>query len=451
MTTILAAHRVAFRSAKGASATGLELNLGRAARRVAFRSAKGASATGLELNFGRAVLILVFLSAAALAGEQREIRGRVVDEKGVPLAGAVIDCYWRANGTGKDRDGKRLDIKIEENVKKFWADLGEMEPAASSFATTAPDGKFSLTIPESHHAMMAMDRERRRGGIATLPKGKEHDPIEIRVGPLIKVRASLRGPAPNQKPSWSHVYVQVPQDPTRPLDSTRLVSCGSFDARFEVSLPPGRYVLHGYNDALDAFLVPDKTIDLAAGAGEVDLGVLMLSDAMSAASTKIDHAKSVGDWVDVAGRYGKTAPPWHITDARGIPRNAQIKDFKGKWVMVYFWGLSCAPCQRTGLPALAQFYAAHAADRDRFEIVAFCIDDDGQLTSMAALDRALEPVVKHVWGGKPLPFPVALDASLQTMQSFGISTFGPQLIDPDGNLIQGDEAVLAEKLKRSER
>ena len=39
----------------------------------------------------------------------------------------------------------------------------------------------------------------------------------------------------------------------------------------------------------------------------------------------------------------------------------------------------------------------------------------------------------------------------KTFQSFRISTFGPQLIDPEGNLIKGDEAVLAEKLKKSER
>ncbi len=103
-----------------------------------------------------------------------------------------------------------------------------------------------------------------------------------------------------------------------------------------------------------------------------------------------------------------------------------------------------------GLPSLAKFYEEHAADRDRFEIVAFCIDDDGELTSMASVDRRLEPVVKHVWGGKALPFPSALDASFQTLESFGISTFGPHLVDPAGTLQQGDEAVLAKKLDQRE-
>jgi hypothetical protein len=104
--------------------------------------------------------------------------------------------------------------------------------------------------------------------------------------------------------------------------------------------------------------------------------------------------------------------------------------------------------EEAGVPD--SLYEDHEADRDRFEIVAFCIDDDGELTSMAAVDRRLEPVVKHVWGGKSLPFPSVVDASFRTMENFGISTFGPLLVDPEGTLMKGDEAVLAEKLNERE-
>jgi hypothetical protein len=293
------------------------------------------------------------------ASEVREIRGRVVDDKGQPVADAVVSDFWRANGTGKDRDGKYLDLKIEENVKTLWGHLGEMEPSGPRVATTGSDGRFTLTIPTSKHAVMAMDRERHRGGLLVLPKGKERESMEIHlIGPLIKVRGSLRGPGVAEKPSWTHVYLNLPDDPTRPLDSTRLVSCGSFEARFEMSLPPGHYVLQGYNEKLDAYLVPDKEIDLAVGRSEVDVGVLMLSSTKSHAAVKIEHAKAVGGWVDIADRYGKPAPRWHITDARGIPKEAQFKDFKGKWVLICFWGFGCAPCLRTGLPSLARFYEA---------------------------------------------------------------------------------------------
>jgi len=217
-----------------------------------------------------------------------------------------------------------------------------------------------------------------------------------------------------------------------------------------MSLPPGRYVLQGYNETSDAYLVPNKEIDLANARAEVDFGVLTLSNTRNHIGVRIERAKSKGEWIDIADRYGKPAPRWHITDARGIPKEAQTKDFKGKWVLVYFWGFDCAPCLRTGLPSLAKFYEEHAVDRDRFEIVAFCIDEDGELASMAAVNRKLEPVVKHVWDGKVLPFPSVLDASFQTMENFGISALGPHLIDPAGTLMTGDETVLAEKLKERE-
>jgi hypothetical protein len=67
---------------------------------------------------------------------------------------------------------------------------------------------------------------------------------------------------------------------------------------------------------------------------------------------------------------------------------------------------------------------------------------------MADVDRALEPIVKNVWGGKTLPFPILLDSTFQTWERFGLPGLGTViLIDPEGRLTKGDEDVLAEKLK----
>jgi hypothetical protein len=95
-----------------------------------------------------------------------------------------------------------------------------------------------------------------------------------------------------------------------------------------------------------------------------------------------------------------------------------------------------------------RFYEEHAAQRDQFEILSICIDYDGGLKSIADVDRALEPIVKHVWGGKTLPFPILLDPTFKTWERFGLPGLGTViLIDPEGKLMKGDEAVLAEKLK----
>ena len=130
-----------------------------------------------------------------------------------------------------------------------------------------------------------------------------------------------------------------------------------------------------------------------------------------------------------------------------MSKDAQISDFQGKWLLVYFWGLPCYPCMSRGIPNLMKFYEEHRTQRDRFEILALCMDVEGEVKSVSDLDKKLQPVVKNVWG-KPLPFPILLDPSFTTWERYGLPAFGvPILIDPQGNLVKGDETVLAEKLK----
>jgi hypothetical protein len=117
--------------------------------------------------------------------------------------------------------------------------------------------------------------------------------------------------------------------------------------------------------------------------------------------------------------------------------------------VLYFWGPNCAPCLGKEVPALMAFYAAHAAQRDRFEILAFCCDFSETLPDIAALERHLEDVKKAVWGGKDLPFPVLLDNTFQTYERFGLEGKGVSntlLIDPEVRLVEGDLKTLEEKL-----
>jgi hypothetical protein len=403
------------------------------------------------------VLFLLVVVGTARADEL-EVRGRVIDEAGRPLADVDVDSYWRANGSGRDKDGVFLDLKKEENVKLFWSHVGEMEPSRPGFrrvepglGRTGPDGRFSLKIPDICHALMALDRSRRRGGLARIPKGNETSSVEIRIGPLVKVRGRFEGPEPGKRPDWTHVYTLLPEDPTCPLDTFRLVGCGSFEARFEMSLPPGRYLLNGYTDPRNAQLVPDKEVVLTNETPEVDLGILHLSPYKSPLETNIERSKADGSWGDYTKSYGRKPPRWHLVDTHGVPRDVQLSDYKGKWVLLEFWGFDCRYCLRTGLPKLVKFYEEHQAQRDRFEILTICIDYEGNLKTMADVDRTLEPIVKHAWGGKSLPFPVMLDNTFKTWESYGLKGLGELLlIDPEGNLVQGDETVLAEKLKDRE-
>jgi thiol-disulfide isomerase/thioredoxin len=315
------------------------------------------------------------------------------------------------------------------------------------------DGRFSIADPRPYLAVMAMDQSRRHGGIALVPKLPAAESLEIRLVPLVTVRGSFDGPAPGQRPSWTHVYVHVAEDPTRPLQSTRIVSCGSFEARFEVRLPPGKYTLQAYSQFADSEhfegqLIPDQAIVLEPEHREVDLGRLTLAPHRPNRDSLETRAKAEGSWYDYTQHYGEPAPQWHASDARGVNKDARVADFRGKWLLIDFWGLDCRPCLSRGLPTLVKFYEDHAAQRDQFEILAICIDYHGELKSIADVDRALKPIVTQVWGGKSLPFPILLDPTFKTWERFGLPGLGTViLIDPDGKLVKGDETVLAEKLK----
>ncbi len=400
------------------------------------------------------VLVLLISMTGARGNEPRVVRGRVIDEAGKPVADAAVGCFWRANGSATNREGKPYDFTKADNVRLFWGNLGVMEPNGGDRSTrTGPDGRFSINDPDPYFAVMAMDPSRRHGGIAILPNTEGAEPLEIRLVPLITVRGSFEGPAPGQQPSWTHVYVHLPEDPTRPLHSNRLVSCGSFESRFELRLPPGKYTLQAYSQFADkeqfeGELVPDKTFVLEADRTDVDLGKLRFVPHRPYRETLEAKAKTEGSWSDYTQHYGESSPSWHASDARGMSKNARIADFRGKWVLLDFWGLSCRPCLTKGLPRLMKFYEEHAAQCDKFEILSICIDYEGELKSMADLDRALEPIVTHVWGGKTLPFPVLLDPTFKTWERFGLPGLGTViLIDPNGKLAKGDDTMLAEKLK----
>jgi hypothetical protein len=92
-------------------------------------------------------------------------------------------------------------------------------------------------------------------------------------------------------------------------------------------------------------------------------------------------------------------------------------------------------------------YEAHAADRSKFEIIAF---HDGTVQDFTELDKKLAPIKSGVWGGKDLPFPILLDSTGETIRTYDIHAFPTTiLIDPEGKLVgEADESMLEAKLPK---
>jgi hypothetical protein len=400
------------------------------------------------------IAILVCVAAVVKAEEKPVVHGRVVDEQHRAVADADVDFFWRANGSGRDKDGKLL-IGNPETMHEFWGHVGEMEPGSDDGALgkqrTDADGRFRIAERQtSAFTLIAMDRERRRGGLCQLPKDYDGTELEIQLGPLVRISGSFASPTAERKLGWAYADIFVPDDLTRPTDFTRLCGCGSFDARFVLWLPVGKYVLHANNDDEDwqLRLVPPRNLTLTADSPRLELGTVTLAEKPNVRYFE-RQARNNGTLGDYKKLYGQPPPRWHVDAARGVEKDVSISQFKGKWVLLDFWGLSCSVCLRKTMPDLLTFYQQHAADRDRFEILSICIDTEGEVESLADLDRQLQPVIEHVWGGRKIPFPILLDKTCETWLNFGIPGLGfVLLVDPDGNLCEGDLETLGEKLKQ---
>lgn len=99
------------------------------------------------------------------------------------------------------------------------------------------------------------------------------------------------------------------------------------------------------------------------------------------------------------------------------------------------------------LPALRALAEKHPKYTERIALLAF---HDDSVADFAELDPELTKLEKNVWKGKPLPFPILLDASGTTIATYGIDSFPTTLlIDPEGKLVgKVGEAELEELFAR---
>jgi thiol-disulfide isomerase/thioredoxin len=402
----------------------------------------------------RTVLVAILLLNAGPSFGAPKIwflHGHVVDHEGHPVAGASVTTVWSANGVPLERLRKVENDGREH--PEFAMNEGRMEPWGNVPAQTDANGNFSIELRSSNdYKLMAIDKERKRGALIIF--NPRHPPAraECKLVPLIRVYGRIRVAATGEPTRDVTVLADLPLNEEVPLGGDRLCMCSSAKSRFEFWLPPGKYQFEAFGHDPPRLESSDPhSINLTTGMREFDCGVFDLTP-MSRLMYRFQDAKKEGTWRDYTQRYGQPCPAWHAVDARGIGKGAQPANFRGKWLLVYFWGTGCPPCIERTLPKLREFYEAHKTHRDRFEVVAICSEVGTKIHTMTDFDREMRPFVKAVWNGKELPFPLLLDNSPQSMENFGVEMFGTTLlVDPTGRLVPGDELTLAAILKEGDR
>jgi hypothetical protein len=289
---------------------------------------------------GCLVAALVLIAGQATGAEESWVlHGRVVDQQGRPVADVDVTTYWNANGVSHEEKLRFHKEGGDDFLSIFSANEGRMEAWGQHPTKTDADGNFSMTMQGRHYKLLAIDKERKRGALIVLTSRKPQSKIMVALVPLVRFHGRVRVAATGKDLESVTVVVRLPLNEMFPLGNDRLAVCSSQKSRFEFWLPPGDYELEAFGHIEPPHLLtPLKPITLAVGQREIDSGTHELVPEPLDRRDIIEDAKAKGTWFDIEKRYGKPAPKWHITGARGVEKDATVAAFRGKWVLLYFWG-----------------------------------------------------------------------------------------------------------------
>jgi hypothetical protein len=232
-------------------------------------------------------------AVATASAESVRVSGIVVDDRGKPVKDADVGIDW----AGQD--------KSFEAGKSFPTDK------AGKFA-----GFIEVKDKKTPLAFVAFDKGRRNAGFKVVAGDELGEEIRVEIDAAATINGTFDVSDLRKSPDSVIVRVFSTPDKTPLLVSEWAAS----KKKFAIKLPPGdfEYSLDCEGGERTARKIPG----LKPGKTH-DLGKLTLVP-------KVGRGERAAET--------RTVPKLTVTDARGVAKTVKLSDYKGKWVLLEFWG-----------------------------------------------------------------------------------------------------------------
>jgi uncharacterized protein (TIGR03067 family) len=304
--------------------------------------------------------------AAGGKKEAKDLTVRLVDTRGKPVVLAKV--------------GTRADFNVLGQGPEwtYWCQMisGEGGIARSSDARADFDNTSNAWLIARHYGRNLVAIEK------LSPYRLLDSPITLTMRPACRVSGRLTCPELERRKvglGWTSVSIFPDGKPCN-------YRCGSDDQTFHFYVPPGKYTLYANGDKVHSV---EKAITVRPGQRELKVQIEFPLPRRLATL----EGRPAPEFSEVAA--WKNGPPLKLADLRG------------KCVLVAFWTISCPPCLEE-MPALFDLHEKYRGKG--LVVVGIHVDSssDGKADSVAKLDKLLAGPRKKLWGGKDVPFPVAL-------------------------------------------
>jgi peroxiredoxin len=305
----------------------------------------------------------------------KKLTVRVLDPSGSPVAGAHVGLA--AHFGGQDQPKKPADTDSDGFVYE-WHRLTDSKGVASVEAGGADLRELFLD-----QGLVVRQEKRHLVAVVNVDPAKVKDTLDVTLAPECRVSGKVMCPElkKDEKPLGSTTVALGDNDHV----TLTCASDGNGDYHF--FLPPGHYVLEATGnrifEAVSTIMVPEKEKEL-------------VFEPMIAPASKL------------ALLEGQPAPELRgaIAWKNGPP--VTLASLKGRCVLLFFWQAS-SPTSLESIPAIIALY--DKLKKYGLEVIGVQVDvdkDKKPVDSVKKLDEMLAKARQDSWGGRDIPFPVAI-------------------------------------------